>query len=195
MRWSLVVAFVVTVLVLVGFWFWYRRKIADLAPDAEERTLPGARLTSEHLATLATPPWRTVREISPGHLGSIDHVVIGPAGVVAIETVLADRPPPSAEPAGSDPHLVGAAAVARGDVDDLVRETGIGCEVFARVYWGHPDPALEAAHEVATGHHAVEGQRLGEWLHELPSKGLTESQVDLAWRAVLVGIGRPDPLR
>ena len=188
--------------VLVGvvmflFWTWYRRTISDLAPDQNERPLPGARLTAERLRNMRTPPWRVVYEIGPSALGDVDHVVIGPTGVIAIETVMADRPTPAAiaeqvEAAG--PHLVANCAITRGEVEAVTEPVGVGCKLLARVYWGAPADDQPAAHPVTTGLVAVEGQRLEQWLMSLPPGPLSADRVDRVWQSVVTGIGRPDPL-
>lgn len=188
---SVVIPFVVSVGALVGFYVWYRHKIRDLELDTDERPIPGARLTAESLRNLSSPPWRVVFEIGEKHLGPVDHVVIGPVGVLAIETLTTDRPVDT-HPA-AEAHLVANAAIARGGVDDLATRVGAGCKTLVRVYWGTPRPESPAGAEVAPGLVAVEGQRLQEWLVGLPPGPLLATQVDRAWQAVAMGIGRPDP--
>lgn len=186
-----------TVLVLAAmalFYAWYRRKLSDLDPSDDVRALPGARLTAERLRTLSSPPWRVVFEIGPKHFGDVDHVVIGPGGPIAIETNMTDRPIPDPRGDGSGAHVVAAAAIARGGVDDITRAVGVPCSVLARVYWGVPQPEQPAAVQLAPGLVAVEGQRLNDWLVSLPPGQLAPAQVDQVWQAILVGIGRPDPL-
>ena len=87
-----------------------------------------------------------------------------------------------------------AAASARGAVDDLTRTVGIDCRMLAKTFWGAPDESRAGADQVAPGIVDVEGQRLIEWLESLSPSTMTSSQVDLAWSAILRGIGRPDPL-
>lgn len=183
------------VLILVGlvvFWRWYRWKLADLAPDAEARPLPGARLTADRLRALASPPWRVVYEAG-GKLGDIDHVVIGPTGVIAIETMMFDRPDYSDTPS-VDPQLVASAAIARGTVDDVTRPFGVPCTLHAKVFWGVPQPDRPAAIAVTSGQVAVEGQRLPDWVVAQPPGSVSPAQVDQLWQALLTSIGRPDPL-
>lgn len=180
---------VLPVLMLLAY-TWYRRKMQELAPDTDGRDSSGMRLTSERLREVPTPPTRVVYEIRD-RLGDVDHVVIAPSGVIAIETILADRP---IETATDDPARVAAAAVARGDVDELARGGGASCELLAKVFWGTPQPDQPAARDVVHGTVAVEGQRLLEWLESLPDDVLDGGRIDLAWRAIVTGIGRPDPL-
>lgn len=197
----MVIPIVIGVGVLAAFWFWWRRRLADLSTDdARSGDRTAVRLTSEALAGLPSPPWRLVREIPDDRLSGVDHVVIGPPGVVAIQTVLADRPVGAAgggEDGADGPDDVDRLVViagARGAVDDLSSRGGADCRLLARVHWGRPDPDRPAAEEISTGVVAVEGQRLVDWLGSLGDGGLSASHVDLAWAAVTTGVGRPDPL-
>lgn len=178
-----------------GFYSWYRKKMADMDPSDGERSLPGARLTSERLRSMPNPPWRVVVEIGEKSLGSIDHVVIGPAGPIAIETIMADRPSLEATQAQNNAaQLMANAAINRGDLDDITSSVGVPCRLLAKVYWGTPVPDEPAGVNVTEGLVAVEGQRLAHWLMTLPPGSLTPAQIDQVWQAVLTGIGRPDPL-
>lgn len=186
------IPFVISVLALVGFYLWYRKKIKDLKPDTGDRPIPGARLTAERLRTLSSPPWRVVFEISEKHLGPVDHVVVGPIGVLAIETLTVDRP--VGDRSVTEAQLTANAAIGRGPVDELAGRVGANCTTLVRVYWGTPQPDSPAGVEVAPGLVAVEGQRLVEWLVGSPPGPLSGAQVDQIWQAVTTGIDRPDPL-
>lgn len=192
MKLSVLIPLFVLALALVFFYLWYRRKLADMKPDANSRSLPGARLTAERLRLLASPPWRVVYEIGDGHLGPVDHVVVGPTGVIAIETLMLDRP--DIVEGGTEPQRIATAAIDRGDVDDLTRTVGVPCNILAKVYWGTAQPDLPAGIEVAAGLLAVDGHRLVDWLIGLPPGPLSPAQVDQAWHVVTTGVGRPDPL-
>lgn len=188
---GILVPLIVVPLAAIILYAIYRRTVKNLEPDDAPRQISGARLTGERLRTLPTPPWRVVHEIGDSVLDGVDHIAVGPPGVIAIGTVMADRP---ARDLSGDAQLTAAAAVARGGVDELSRRVGIPCDLLAKVYWGTPQPEQPAAHELVHGAVAVEGQRLEEWLHSLPAGPLTPVQIDLAWQAVVTGIGRPDPL-
>jgi hypothetical protein len=193
---GIVIPLIVLPLVIIGVFVWYRRSIDRMRPD-DARPVSGVRLTAEALHRLDSPPWRIVYEIG-GALGGVDHVVIGPPGVIAITTVVADRPDPERLAAStSAAQLVAEAAVARGPVDELARPAGTSCKRSARVFWGAPDPKRPASDEIAHGNHLVEGQRIGDWLAQLdtpPEERLDPARVDLTWQAIVMGIGRPDPL-
>ena len=193
---GIVIPLVVLPILVIGGFVWYRRSIGELAPD-ETRPVSGVRLTAEALHRDAGPPWRVIHEIG-GALGGVDHVVIGPAGIIAIATVVADRPTPDdlIRTIGQA-QLVSDAAVNRGPVDEVARPSGVPCRIWARVFWGAPDPSRPPHDELAHGSQLVEGQRIREWLQALAAgvdDPLDPATIDRAWQAVAVGIGRPDPL-
>ncbi len=193
---GIVIPLVLLPIVIIGIWIVYRRSLAKLQPD-DVRPVSGVRLTAESLHRLDPATWRVVYEIG-GALGGVDHVVIGPPGVIAVATVAADRPPPERllDTTG-EAALVSEGAVARGPVDELGRPAGIGCDLTGRVFWGSPDDSRPPFDPVAHGVHLVEGQRIAEWLDELAARAehrLDPARVDLAWQAITMGIGRPDPL-
>jgi hypothetical protein len=138
-----------------------------------------------------------VYEVS-GALGSVDHVVVGPIGVVAISTAVADRPETAdLLAARGEAPLVSEAAIARGPLDELLRAIGATCDQTANVFWGAPDARRPAVEEVVHGSHLVEGQRLGEWLASMAegdAAPFDTARIDAVWRTIVMGIGRPDPL-
>ena len=188
-----VLPLVAIVAVVIGAYVAYQRYLASMRPDDSTRQVSGARLTSERLRTLPSPPWRVAFEIGDDRLGGIDHVLIGPPGVIAITTLVFDRPTEVPNDTG-DAQLVAAAALQRGEVDNLLQGIGLSCNMLAKVYWGTPRPDYPAALPGVHGVVAIEGQRLAEWLPTLPQGVLGPAQIDQAWSAVLTGIGRPDPL-
>lgn len=193
---GIVVPLIVLPILLVGAYVWYRRSIAQMRPD-EVKPVSGLRLTAEALHRAPAPPWRVVYEVG-GALGDVDHVVVGPPGVVAITTVVADRPDPAQlREASSDAILVSEAAIARGPLDELLRAATASCDRWARVYWGAPHPARPAGEDLVHGSMLVEGQRIDEWLAEMTAGAaapLDAARIDAIWRTIVIGIGRPDPL-
>ena len=188
----MIIPLAILTVALVGFYLWYRNKMSDMKPDTDARALPAARLTAERLRELSSPPWRVVYEIGERHLSAVDHVVIGPSGAIAIETLMLDRPLAADETGG--PQHVANAAIERADVDDLTSQVGVSCSLLAKVYWGTAQPDQPAAIEVAAGLVAIDGHRLVDWLVGLPPGPLTPAQIDQVWQTVTIGIGRPDPL-
>ena len=193
---GIIVPLIILPILLVGGFLWYRRSIADMRPD-QAKPVSGIRLTAEALHRAPAPPWRVVYEVG-GALGDVDHVIIGPPGVVAITTVVADRPDPvHLRDARSNAILVSEAAIARGPLDELLRAAAASCDRWARVHWGAPDRGRAAAEDLVHGSVLVEGQRIDEWLASMvadAAEPLDAARIDVIWRTVVIGIGRPDPL-
>ena len=193
---GIIIPLITLPILMIGVFVWYRRSIAHLGPG-DSKPVSGWRLTAEALHRSPSPPWRIVYE-GGGALGDVDHVIVGPAGVTAVTTLVADRPDPaSLRGVRADAILVSEAAVARGPLDELLRAAEASCDHWARVYWGTPDPRRSAAEQLVHGSVLVEGQRIDEWLVTLAaqtSTPLDPGRVDLIWRTVVTGIGRPDPL-
>ncbi len=193
---GIVIPLVVLPILMIGAFLWYRRSIAAMNSNAP-KPLSGARLTAEALHRAPSPPWRTVYEIG-GALGNVDHVIVGPAGAIAITTLVADRPEPDQLlVARTNAQLVSEAAIARGPIDELLRAIGTSCSQSATVYWGRPTPGRPAADDLVHGSQLIEGQRLHDWLTALveqTASPLDQSRVDTVWRTIVMGIGRPDPL-
>jgi hypothetical protein len=193
---GIIVPLIILPILLVGGYVWYRRSLAGMRPD-QAKPVSGLRLTAEALHRAPAPPWRVVYEVG-GALGDVDHVVVGPPGVVAITTVVADRPDPAKlRAASSEAVLVSEAAVARGPLDELLRAAAASCDRWARVHWGMPDAARPASDDLVHGSVLVEGQRIDEWLAGLAADAtepLDAARIDSIWRTVVIGIGRPDPL-
>jgi hypothetical protein len=185
------ISLIVLLVLMLGGYTMYRRYIASMRVDSEVRQINGARLTSERLQQLPSPPWRFVLEIGEDQLGGIDHVIIGPSGVIAVSTLMFDRPADAGTP---DPQQMAAAAILKSPVGELAARAGLSCDTLAKVYWGAPQPERPAVLDSGLATVAVEGQRLTDWLLTLPPGPLTPAQIDLAWQAILTGIGRPDPL-
>jgi hypothetical protein len=196
---GIIIPLVALPVALVVAWRWYSRSVRDRS-DHGQPQVSGVRLTSEALHRLPSPPWRVVHEIGD-QLPDVDHVVIGPAGIIAVQTRLGDRPAPTAPP--TEPPTVGqrnpavAAALVRAPLDELLVPVSMRTALLARVHWGVADIGQPPATSSVDGLADVEGQRLGTWLAELatttpaPVEG---ARVDAAWRVVTMGIGRPDPL-
>ncbi len=195
---GIIIPLIVLPIIVVGVFVWYRRSIADMAPS-DAKPVSGQRLTAEALHRIPSPPWRVVYEIG-GALGEVDHVVVGPPGVVAVTTVVADRPDPATLIGErGEPMLLSEAAISRGPLDELLRAVDASCEVSARIFWGTPTPGRRAGEEVVHGSVLVEGQRISGWLDEAAASTadtrlLGDVRVDEIWRTIVTGIGRPDPL-
>jgi hypothetical protein len=193
---GIILPIILLVIALVGVGVWYRRTIRHPATEVTQ-TISGTRLTAEALHRLSSPPWRIVYEIKE-QLEGIDHVVVGPIGVVAVATSATNRPTlEQLHERGGLPMIIAGTAIARGHVDELLIGTG-SCDMLARVFWGAADPQRHAAETSVHATAFVEGQRLVEWLDDWATHAppvLSPAEVDRAWQSITVGIGRPDPTR
>jgi hypothetical protein len=187
---GIIIPVAILVIVVPTVFTWARRnfkegagKPVDLAPP------PSARLTSNALRALPSPPWRVVYEIAADKLGGVEHVLIGPGGIYAMQTSMDPIP----EPSPGDAQAIGRAAVARGPLDDALRRCAMSSTALTTVHWGVKDGSASAAVEVYPGALAVDGRGLGAWAAGLTAT-MTPTQVDLAWQTVVTAIGRPDPL-
>ena len=190
---DIIIPVVLIVVIVPTAAIWAKKTFKDgSAVDADDEVVaPSDRLTSAALRDLSTPPWRVVYEVAPDRLNGIGHVLIGPAGVFALQTSMDPLP---AEPNGDiDAKAIGQAAISRGGVDDALRRCAMTSDRLVVVHWGVHN-GITMALEPIPGVIAVDGRRLGEWANGLGDDVLTPAQVDLAWQTVVTAIGRPDPL-
>lgn len=181
----------VAIIVPVAF-TWAKKNLKDGGARSSDEVVvtPSARLTSNALRELPIPPWRVVYEIAEEKLGGLGHVLIGPAGVFAVQTSMDPLPEPIPDP---DAHTVARAAIARGGLDDALRRCGMSSDRLVTVHWGANADGSPIAVETVPGAIAVDGRALTGWAAGLTGD-LSPAQVDLAWQTVTTAIGRPDPL-
>lgn len=161
---------------------------------------PSARLTSNALRELSTPTWRVVYEIAEDKLGGPGHVLLGPAGIFAVQTSMDPMPPAPEGP--PDAHAVASAAIARGGLDDALRRCAMTSDQLLVVHWGAPVDGAPIAVDTVPGSIAVDGRSLTNWAERTVAdivadperEPLSPARVDLAWQTVTTAIGRPDPL-
>lgn len=167
----------------------------DRAPDpatevAAQRA--AVRLTSGALRSLPAPPWRVVYEVAAERLTGAEHVLIGPPGAFAVTTTIDPLPPAPSDT--SEPIAVARAAMTRGGLDDTLTPVRLASRELLVVHWGGAaagaPPAVPGVHGVTH----LDGRRLAEWAAALPPGELATAQIDQAWQAVTLAIGRPDPL-
>ena len=188
----IIVPIVAVVVIVVAGLVLFKRYLKSIKPDPDSGIPSGSRLTAAALHRLPTPPWRVVYEVASDTLGGIDHVLIGPAGIFAITTSMAPMPTPSPQPPSAE--TVAKGAIARGDLDDLLRRCAMESTGHVAVYWGRSDDTDAVVVDIAHGSIAVSGHRIDDWFESLVTTGLSPLQADLAWQTVVTGIGRPDPL-
>lgn len=179
-----------------------KRYLKDGAAGSVDEPIvaPSARLTSNALRELPTPTWRVVYEIAEEKLEGAGHVLLGPAGIFAVQTSMEPVPTVSDEPI--DASSVAAAAIARGGLDDALRRCAMTSDRLLTVHWGAPSDGAPIAVDTVPGATAVDGRSLTRWAEQAVAdvvanpgrEPLSQPRIDLAWQTVTTAIGRPDPL-
>ncbi len=189
---------IVVVVVPMAIMIAHRRfKNASSSGDFDDSVLVSSalRLTSGALRPLPSPPWRAVYEIGTDKIGGTDHVLIGPPGIFAVRTSL--DPMPSEPETEASPQRIAGAAVARGELDDILRRCALSSRTLISVHWGVSE-SNEVEVDLMPGVTAINGRSLADWAEHLQpladAPALSPAQVDLAWQTVTTAIGRPDPL-
>ncbi len=175
-----------------GFVWAKKLKTGGASTRVESPTAVGTRLTSDALRDLASPPWRIVYEITEEKLDGIEHVIIGPAGVFAVQTSMDPLPAPRVDPASA--HEIARVAILRGGLDDALRRCAMTSDQLVTFHWGVDSDHRGQSVEVSPGAIAVDGRAIAAWAATLRERRLSPAQVDLAWQTVVAAIGRPDPL-
>ncbi len=176
----------------VGFIWAKRLKAGDIAGGLENATTSGARLTSGALRGITAPPWRVVYEIADDKLGGVEHVLIGPAGVFAVQTSMDALPCRRTEEPTA--HEIARAAILRGGLDDALRRCGMTSDQLVTIHWGVGGAGVGPSVDVVPGAIAVDGRSITGWTDSLDQQKLSPAQVDIAWQTITTAIGRPDPL-
>lgn len=183
----------IAIVIPVGYTWAKNLKDAGAGGGTDESAPPpSARLTSNVLRELASPPWRVVYEIADDKLDGVQHVLLGPAGIFALETSM--EPLPQMTDAEPDPHEVARVAISRGGLDDALSRCAMSSDALVTAHWGVSEGDQGPAIDVLPGLVAVDGRAIPAWTDSLSGDGLSPAQVDLAWQTVLTAIGRPDPL-
>jgi hypothetical protein len=117
------------------------------------------RATSRVSALKQLRGWHVVDDIA-ADAADVDHVVVAPAGVLAIVT---EDHGDDREPA----HDLHAAERAAAQVREFLRMRSAGDAVVVPVVWvnGAAAPDLVGGHRLVSGVHIVDGDDPGAWLH------------------------------
>ena len=190
---DIIIPVVILAVIMPLAFLWARSNLKDAGTaPIEPVDAPGGRLTSNALRDVPSPPWRVVYEIGDDKLGDIEHVLIGPGGIFALQTSM-DVLPGSPDP-DPDARAIAEPAIARGGLDDALARCAMTSDRLVRIHWGVPVEGDPNALDVLPGLTAVAGRSITDWVAGLPQDNLTDAQVDLAWQTVVTAIGRPDPL-
>lgn len=144
----------------------------------------GEQWTAQELRKLTGKGWRLVNHVILKQR-DIDHVLVGPAGVFAVETKWTATP---WEWGPVDPRIVAAARTAREHAHDLtlwhdLKSLGIGEGHPVVFLWGQGAAGIPADAEV-DGVRIVTGKSAAPWRASLSHDGLTADQIREAWSAL-----------
>ncbi len=137
--------------------------------------------TASELRGLRSQGWRLVNGVRLGV--EIDHVLIGPGGVVVVESKWSSRSWSS--PYGRERVTDAVAQVRRGArqlrwLTDL-RRCGIDRVDSVVVLWGPDARDVSRVCDMADATPVIAGDDIGAWSRRLPSGVFTKEQIDNAW--------------
>jgi hypothetical protein len=142
--------------------------------------------TGSELRKLRRTGWHVVNHITLTG-GDTDHVLLGPGGCFAVETKWSSEPWPLDRP---DERISRATAQAAGNARRLglwqpFRAAGIRVQPVVMLWGGAASAAPEhEAVRTLDGTVIVLGPHARRWRDQLPTAGLTESQVHAGWDAL-----------
>jgi hypothetical protein len=117
----------------------------------------------------------------------IDHVLVGPGGIYAVETKWSSRPWGLEPP---DERVVAAVRNTRRNARDLslwqpLRAAGTGQAHGVLILWGGGEKGERSSRAQSMDDvTVVPAGAIDAWRESLPSAGLDDSQVDACWRAL-----------
>lgn len=141
----------------------------------------GEQWTASELRKLRRQGWFTVNHVLLLAAKDIDHVVVGPGGVLAVETKWTAY----AWEGLSDERIRAAATTAREHATRLsnwqdLKSLGLGRATPVVVLWGSGAKDLPPVGET-DGVIVVAGPHAATWRRQLPSRGITSDRVNAAW--------------
>lgn len=154
----------------------------------------GEQWTARELRKLRRHGWRVINHVTL-KTRDIDHVLIGPGGVIAVETKW------TAKPWTWDPidqRIVEAARIARAHAHDLglwreLKRLCVGDVSSVTFLWGDGARGIAPGAEL-DGTSIVTGRTVDQWRSGLDRDRLTPAQVEAAWQAVDAQCRLRDPL-
>jgi len=178
----------VTVGVVSGLWIYVLLAVVRTGAGPELMGASAESSTGEELRALARDGWRLVNGLQLTGPWDIDHVAVGPGGVLALESKWSGSPWPlnGHGPRFMEAAMANAATQAcrnANDVAEVLSEAVPGLPVTPVVVLWH------GGRRYGTGWTQwrdkrtvlVHGHSFGEWLRTLPKEGLTGAQIDELW--------------
>jgi hypothetical protein len=142
--------------------------------------------TAQELRKLRRQGWRVVNHLML-RVWDIDHVLVGPGGVYAVETKWSAQPWELNPP---DARITSAVRQAKSNARDLslwqpIKAVGAVPARAVVVLWGGMADAMRVDAPVFIDDVVVvTGRMLDGWRTSLPEAGLTDEQVEACWRAI-----------
>jgi hypothetical protein len=158
-------------------WAWWCWAIVHLFDDEAERDRKGAEgeeSTGHALRPLRRHGWTVIHDLEYPGLGNVDHVIVGPGGVIAIDSKFT-----------TERLSVTAKAIRgsrRGHISEAkyaahLAERALGCAGFeavdvepALVFWGPGAPSIPDGHIVIQDTLVLEGRKSRSWRSALSSR-------------------------
>lgn len=137
---------------VVGAAWWIREMARILAAGAERewKGASGEEFTAAALRPLRRHGWRVVHDLEYPGVGNVDHLLVGPGGIIAIDSKYTTQElwvTPKAI-GGSHSNFIGQAKFAASLAERALKEVGLGhLEVEpALVFWGPGAPEVQGGH-------------------------------------------------
>lgn len=149
---------------------WWVREMAEILAAGAERDRKGANgeeFTASVLRPLLRHGWRVVHDIEYFGTGNVDHVLIGPGGVIAIDSKYTTEKlwvTPKAI-GGSRSNFIGQAKYAAGLADRALQELGLGHLTVepALAFWGPGAPTIEGGYITIQNTLVLDGPSAASW--------------------------------
>jgi hypothetical protein len=173
----------------VGWYVWYLATTLSGSVPADLGAL-GEQWTAGELRSLRRQGWRVMSHLTLRH-ADIDHVAIGPGGVLVVETKWRSDKDAFGQNLESLPvsRLLGSAD----DVRLMLQARLNGAAVKSVfVIWGPRSWRSDLADEAPPGVVVLAGRDLSRWLKSLPSEGLGPDQVADAWSTLEAQVQKRD---
>lgn len=184
-------SFSATVVALLAF-----QVIQSTGTAATMRGDDAEQWTASELRKLRSRGWRVVNHVALT-TSDIDHVLIGPGGIYAIETKWSAR---GWKIDASEDRVRRAAQQAYEGARQLrlwheIKKHGIAVVVPVVVFWGNGVDGRKgsATANVVDGVTFVPGPEASSWTNRLPSGVLSTSQVEAVWRELDLQVRSRDP--
>lgn len=144
--------------------------------------------TAQELRSMRRKGWYLVSGLKPKPEFDIDHIAIGPAGLMVIEVKWSGDSWPTAQSGSKYMRQQLSKSIQQvkwnlRDTQRILGDTANGLPSFAACVLWSGDTTSEAPKEsIIDGVVVISGPRLGEWLRSLEPATVTRGQIEKVWR-------------